>query len=100
MTEQTITQETVKKIAKLCKLDVTGDEEKLAAMFNDTLKSIEVLNELDLASLPETYQVTGLTNVFQKEGEPTGTLSQDKALSNAKNTLNNLFVTQGVFDRE
>lgn len=99
MTEQLITQETVKKIAKLCKLDVSGIEEKLAEMFNDTLKSIEVLNELDLASLPPTYQVTGLTNVFQKEGEASGTLSEEKALSNAKLKLNDLFVTDGVFDR-
>lgn len=100
MTEQLITQETVKKIAKLCKLDVTGDEEKLAIMFNDTLKSIEVLNELDLQNLPETYQVTGLTNVFQKSDEPSGTLAKEKALLNAKSKLNDLFVTQGVFDRE
>jgi aspartyl/glutamyl-tRNA(Asn/Gln) amidotransferase C subunit len=99
MTEQIITQETVKKIAKLCKLDVTGIEEKLAVMFNDTLKSIEVLKELDLESLPETYQVTGLTNVFQKDGEPSGTLSKEKALMNAKETVNGLIVTQGVFDR-
>ena len=99
MTEQPITQETVKKIAKLCKLDVTGIEEKLAVMFNDTLKSIEVLNELDLAALPETYQVTGLTNVFQKDGEPSDTLPKEKALSNANVKLNDLFVTEGVFDR-
>ena len=94
-----ITQETVKKIANLCKLDVTGDEEKLAVMFNDTLKTIEVLEELDLKSIPETYQVTGLKNVFQKDGEPSGTLPKDEALQNAHQELNGLFVTKGVFDR-
>lgn len=100
MTDQHITQETVIKISKLCKLNIDGLEEKLVTGFNETLKYIDILNELDLETLSATYQVTGLTNIFQKSGEPNTTLTTEKALQNAKNTVNNLFVTKGVFDRE
>jgi aspartyl/glutamyl-tRNA(Asn/Gln) amidotransferase C subunit len=100
MSQNLVTIDIVKKIALLCKLDVSGSEEKLAAMFNDTLKYIDILNELDLSNIVETYQVTGLTNVFQKDASVlNATLSQTDAVKNAKEVLNNLIATKAVFDR-
>jgi aspartyl/glutamyl-tRNA(Asn/Gln) amidotransferase C subunit len=94
-----ISVDDVKHIAKLVKLDVTGQEEKLAKMFSETLDYIQVLEELDTANVRETYQVTGLTDVFQKPNHPRETISQKEALKNASEEVNNLFATKAVFDR-
>jgi aspartyl/glutamyl-tRNA(Asn/Gln) amidotransferase C subunit len=102
MTNQLITIDDVKKIAQLSQLEIAGEEEKFTKLFQDTLDYIQVLNELDTSKTKETYQVTGLSNVFQKDGENTVTLSQDDALQNAKNNgneINYLFGTKAVLER-
>lgn len=94
-----ISKEQVKKISDLVKVPLTETEvEKLATMFSETLKTIEVLKELDTSSTEETYQVTGLTNVFQTD-KNTATLSQEEAIKNAKEKINGLIATKAVFDR-
>ncbi len=85
-------------IAELVRLDISGEEEKFSGILNDTLKYVEVLDELDTKGVGETYQVTGLHNVFQKDGVKE-TLSQKDALSNAAEEANGLFVAEAVFDR-
>ncbi len=96
---QKISQEDVKKIAKLVKLDVTGQEENLAQMFSATLEYIDILNELDTSKVSETYQVTGLNNVYQNTDAKSKTLTQEESLKNAKLNNKGLFETKGVFDR-
>lgn len=100
MAELTITVEEVKKIAKLANMNVSGEEEKFAQMFTDTLKKIQDLNELDTKGVPETFQVTGLTNVFQDEKLGEDSLTKEEALSNAKEVTRGLFTTKGVFYKE
>ena len=95
-----ITKEQVEKVALLSKLELDGEEEKFAEMFTDTLEKIEVLNELNTDKVIETFQVTGLTNVFQKDIEIKASLTTKEALSNGKEISNGLFVTKGVFDRD
>ncbi len=68
-------------------------------MLTDTLDYIDILEELDTKTTPETYQVTGLTNVFQKEEEKPTTLAKEKALANAKEVIRSMFATEAVFDR-
>ena len=93
-----ITQEQVKKIAKLCNLTLTDTEiEKLSFMFSDTLQYINVLEELDTLGIEETYQVTGLKNIYSKAGTKR-TLTKEDALSNAKELIRGMFATKGVFD--
>ena len=94
-----ITEEDVKHIAKLVKLDVTGQEKELAEMFSQTLDYIKVLDELDTTDVNETYQVNGLTNVFQKKDSSINTLTKAEVLQNAKEKNGDLFSTKGVFDR-
>lgn len=101
MVETKITEKQVKKIAQLCNLVIdAADLEKFAKMFTDTLDYINVLEELDTSSTKETYQVTGLTNVFMKDGENVATLSKEDALKNASEVVRGLFATKAVFDRE
>ena len=100
MTSKTVTKEHVKKIAELSKLELTNEEtEKFAEMFSETLQVIDVLEELDTSSVPETYQVTGLTNVFQAK-ENKATLTKEQVLKNAKEVIRDLIATDAVFDRE
>ncbi len=94
-----ITQSDVEKIAKLVKLDVSGDVDKLSEMFSATLEYINILNELDTSKVEETYQVTGLTNVFQNDKTKSNTITQNEALQNTKTDKSGLFETKGVFDR-
>jgi aspartyl-tRNA(Asn)/glutamyl-tRNA(Gln) amidotransferase subunit C len=95
-----ITTEDVKHIAKLVKLEVSAEEEKtLAKMFSETLEFIKVLDELDISNVKPTYQVNGLINVFQKEGQEKTTMTQSEVLQNAKDKTESLISTKGVFDR-
>lgn len=54
----------VKHVAKLANLPISDDEEKkFATQFAETLKTIDVINELDTSHTEPTSQVTGLKNV-------------------------------------
>ncbi len=97
--EKNITAEQVKKIATLCKLKLTEEEvKKLSKLLSETLDYINVLDELDVTNTPETFQVTGLTNVFQDGSS--NTLSKKEALSNSKEIIRGMFATEAVFDRK
>ncbi|HSX39945.1 MAG TPA: Asp-tRNA(Asn)/Glu-tRNA(Gln) amidotransferase subunit GatC [Candidatus Saccharimonadales bacterium] len=95
-----ITKEQVIKISELVKITLTDAEvEKLTTMFSDTLTNIDILKELDTSNVAETYQVTGLTNVFQTSANK-ATLPKEEALKNAHEVIRGLIATKGVFDRE
>ena len=100
MAKTLITKEQVVKIAELCKLQLSEAEvEKFSRLFSETLQVIDVLNELDTSKVPETYQVNGLTNVFQKDDENVATLTKEEVLKNAKRVEKGLIATEAVFDR-
>lgn len=99
MAENTISIEQVKKVARLANLDIKGDEQRFTELLSDTLNYVQILNELDTSKVKETYQVTGLEDVFQKKGQNTETLSKEEALSNADKVDNGLFSTKPVFER-
>jgi len=97
--EKTITPEQVRKIAALCNLNLTeGEVVVFSKLLTDTLDYINVLDELDTSKTPETYQVTGLKNVFLQDGQIEGhnTLSLRTALQNAPEIINDLFATKAV----
>ncbi|MBI4127128.1 Asp-tRNA(Asn)/Glu-tRNA(Gln) amidotransferase subunit GatC [Candidatus Peregrinibacteria bacterium] len=63
-----LSKEQVKKIAHLARLHLTDDEVELfAGQLTDILNYVDVLKELDTAGVPETNQVTGLTNVLRED---------------------------------
>jgi len=89
----------VEKVGELSKLKLTeAEKKKLLELFTETLDYIDVLDELSLKKVTETYQITGLVNVFLQEGSAT-TLSQKEVLSNAKEVVKNLFATAQVLER-
>jgi aspartyl/glutamyl-tRNA(Asn/Gln) amidotransferase C subunit len=106
MGKLSISVEEVEKIAKLSKMDIKGEEERFAELFTDTLTRIQDLNEIDTKDISETFQVTGLTNIFQedlKENKNSlneNSLTKEEALFNSKETTKGLFTTKGVFVKE
>jgi len=59
-----LTKEQVEHIAQLAKLKLTEEDvERLANQLTDILTYVDVLKELNTTGVPETSQVTGLSNV-------------------------------------
>jgi aspartyl-tRNA(Asn)/glutamyl-tRNA(Gln) amidotransferase subunit C len=93
------TREDVARIAKLSNINLTPHELAFfVQIFADTVEYIKILDEINTQDIQPTFQVTGLTNVFQTKGLST-TLSQKEALQNASECVKDKFSTKGVFDR-
>ena len=92
----------VKHLAKLAQMEVTEKEEKtLEKGFEQTLKVIDQLSELDTSQVKPTSQVTGLTNVWREDKvDKSRMLTQKQALSNAKKTHKGYFVVPAVIRHE
>ena len=97
---QHIEEKEVLHIADLCALPLKPEEiTSLSSALSDTLEYIQILESLDTSKVPETFQVTGLENVFQSDRARTTSLSQKEALSNAKKTSQGKFTALAVFNR-
>ena len=53
----------------------------------------------DTDDVEETYQVTGLENVYQKDDESSNTLTKEETFLNKKSSREGLFETEAVFER-
>ena len=63
-----LTEEQIKHIAKLAKIELKGDEiQSLSRDMNDIIEFVEQLNQLNTDGVPETSQVTGLENVLRAD---------------------------------
>lgn len=91
----------IKKLAKLANLKISKNEEKyFKKQFEETLNLIEKFEKLDTSKVNETYIVTGTKNVFREDKiNSLNVLTQEQALSNAKNTHNGYFVVSGVLNK-
>jgi aspartyl-tRNA(Asn)/glutamyl-tRNA(Gln) amidotransferase subunit C len=94
------TEKDIEKLSELVKLPISDlEKKKLAGMLSQTTEYMDMLNELDTGEVKPTYQVTGLSNVFQDQ-ELNQTLTQDEVLQNASNYKEGMIQTSAVFDRE
>ena len=93
---------TVHHIAQLANIPITQDEEaKLAKAFEETLETINDLQQVDIKNVQPTHQVTGLTNVLREDVVDTErTFSQEEALANTKQSWNEYFVVNQILDQE
>lgn len=63
-----LTREDVLKLARLARLDLSGDEvEEFAGELSEILQYVEQLQSVDVGGLKPTNQVTGLTNVMRAD---------------------------------
>ncbi|MEK6796467.1 MAG: Asp-tRNA(Asn)/Glu-tRNA(Gln) amidotransferase subunit GatC [Spirochaetota bacterium] len=75
-----ITKETIAKVAKLSRLELSGDEaDKLTAQVKDIVAFVEKINELDTADVPPTYHAVDVHNIRRADANtpslPTDTVS-------------------------
>lgn len=95
-----LTKEEILHLAKLAGL--TLNDSQLRRLPNDLSSVIEYMSKiktLDTTGIKETSQVTNLKNVFREDMiEKERMLTQEEALSNAKNTLDGYFKVKAIFN--
>ena len=78
-----ISEEEVKHIAKLAKLDLNEAEvEKYAIELGQIAEFVEKLNEVDITGVKPTAHILDVKNVFRKD-ERTGSFNREEILKNA-----------------
>ncbi len=89
-----ITEKDLEHITWLCRLELSEDEKKkYTPKLNSVLDYFGELDEVDTEGVEPTYHVLPLSNVFRddKEGNPTKSLLQEEALSNAPKKQDGFF---------
>lgn len=72
----------VKHVAKLARIKLTDEEvKKFGKQLSAVLNYMEILNEVDTKGVPETSQVTGLTNVMEKDEVMKGQSTREELLA-------------------
>jgi aspartyl-tRNA(Asn)/glutamyl-tRNA(Gln) amidotransferase subunit C len=91
-----ISEEQVRHVADLARLGLTDDEiAKMGGQLDAILDSIEKIQELDLADVPPTANPLDLSNVLRSD-EPRPELSQEQALSQAPERVDDLFAVPRI----
>lgn len=100
MSDHKLTKDETKHIAKLSRIQLSDAElEKYSEQLSSILGYIDKLNEVDTSNVEVTAQVTGLKNVLRKDIVKKS-LTQEEALSTAKNKERGYFRTQAVIKPE
>jgi aspartyl-tRNA(Asn)/glutamyl-tRNA(Gln) amidotransferase subunit C len=87
-----LSRDDVLKLAALSKLTLSDEEvEKLRGELSRILDYVEVLNQVDVAGLEPTYQVTGLKNVTRPDEIKDYGYEPRDLLKNAPATQDNQF---------
>jgi aspartyl-tRNA(Asn)/glutamyl-tRNA(Gln) amidotransferase subunit C len=98
MTKNKITEEKVKHVAQLAKLELTGDEvEKFTKQLANVLDYVEELESVDTKNTTETSQTTGLTDVY-RDDKKRSSINKKAALDQAVKTHNGYFMVEGIFE--
>ena len=102
MSNQTLTTDDVKHIAKLANLPITDQQvQQYQQQLSSVLEYVEKLKEVDTTSVQETSQVTGLTNVYRKDQvDQDRMLTQQQALSNTPQQKDGYVVVPAVIEKE
>lgn len=90
----------VAHVARLARLSL-GDEEleRMRSQLSNILDYIAMLQEVDVAGVPPTAQVTDLATVLRPDAV-TGALERNEALANAPDQRDGMFRVKPVFDLE
>ena len=91
MTEKIITKKEVEYVAKLAKLEFSGEEkENFTSQLNSILDYFKKLNEIDTDKVEPTAYVISMPNLLN-EDKVKPSLPQEEVLSNSK------FIKKGYF---
>jgi aspartyl-tRNA(Asn)/glutamyl-tRNA(Gln) amidotransferase subunit C len=95
-----LSEEEVKHVAKLAKLNLTPQEvKKFQEQLSEVLAYIEVLKDVKTEKIEPTSQVTSLENVSRKD-KTNPSLSQKEVLSGAKENHQGLFKIKRILDND
>ncbi len=85
-------------MSHLAKIPVTNkEEENFAEGFSKTLEVVDKLFDVNVDKVEPTHQVTGLENVLREDKViEENMISQEDALSNAKNKHEGFFVVDQI----
>lgn len=93
-----LTQDQVRKTAKLANLNLSEKEESLySEQLSKILDYIDQLNSVNTENVEPTFNVTGQSNITREDGA-IESLTQEEALKNTSNKKDNMFATKGVFE--
>lgn len=93
-----LTSAEVAHVARLARLSLSADElERMRSQLSHILEYIELLQEVDVAGVEPTAQVTGLVTVLRPDAVTDG-LSRDEVLANAPDKRDGMFRVKAVFD--
>jgi aspartyl-tRNA(Asn)/glutamyl-tRNA(Gln) amidotransferase subunit C len=95
-----LTTTEVEHVARLARLRLSPEElERMRSQLSNILDYIAMLQEVDVAGVPPTAQVTGLTTVLRAD-HAAAALSVEQALANAPDKRDGMFRVRAVFDNE
>lgn len=95
-----ISNEQVRKVAKLANLPLSNEEEEdYSNQLSKILDYIDQLNSVNTTKIEPTFNVSLNTNVTREDVSGIS-LAQDEVLNNAPQKKDGFFVTKGVFDGE
>ncbi len=93
-----LTSAEVAHVARLARLSLSDDElERMRSQLSNILAYIELLQEVDVAGVAPTAQVTGLATVLRPDVVADG-LTREQVLANAPDQRDGMFRVKGVFE--
>ena len=93
-----LTRHDVAKVALLGRLKLSAEElERMTSQLGRVLEYVDILNEVDTASVEPLAHPVELANVFREDVERP-CLSREEALANAPKTDGRFFVVPAILD--
>ena len=95
-----LTLEDVEHVARLARLRLSPAElEKMRDQLSNILDHFQMLQQIDVSTVPPTAQVTDLVNVL-REDEIRPSLPREKALAIAPEQQDGMFRVRAIFEEE
>ncbi len=95
-----LTMQDVEHVARLARLRLSPAElEKMRDQLSNILDHFQMLQQIDVSTVPPTAQVTDLVNVL-REDEIRPSLPREQALANAPEQQDGMFRVRAIFEEE
>jgi aspartyl-tRNA(Asn)/glutamyl-tRNA(Gln) amidotransferase subunit C len=95
-----LTLQDVEHVARLARLRLSPAElEKMRDQLSNILDHFQMLQQIDVSTVPPTAQVTDLVNVL-REDEIRPSLPHEQALANAPEQQDGMFRVRAIFEEE
>jgi aspartyl-tRNA(Asn)/glutamyl-tRNA(Gln) amidotransferase subunit C len=93
-----LTTQEVEHVARLARLRLSPEElEKMRAQLSHILDHIDLLNEVDVADVAPTAQVTDLLNILRPD-DVRPSLPREDVLANAPDQQDGMFRVKAIFE--